>query len=74
MKRELSAAGLVGWKKFWDGWLICPDCAAKLLAQRSADEWPVPADYCRPIEQGARCTKCGTTPEALAAINARTVA
>lgn len=67
MKRDLSDAERAGWRKYWDGWSICPPCIAKVLEGSAKDEWPVPANYCRPIERTSRCSRCGTTPEAMIA-------
>lgn len=62
MNRELSDAELAGWRKYWDGWAICPICIPKVLEGSTKSEWPVPANYCRPIELTTRCSRCGTTP------------
>lgn len=56
----LSAAEEAGWRRFWDGWVICPPCQAKHVAAvlQPPREWPVPAIYDRPIADDAKCSHC----------------
>jgi hypothetical protein len=62
--RLLSTAEALGWRRFWDGWIICRPC------QGGAD-WRVPAHYDTPIGEAVRpddmfpeqrCIKCCALP------------
>lgn len=63
--RALSLAEQEGWRRFWDGWKICPPCVAKFLATHRQAEWDVPANYDHPIPDDAHCSGCRITPAAL---------
>jgi hypothetical protein len=78
--RELSPAEEQGWRRFWDGWIICPLCIEKKLARDKAwhvsrnenynETWGVPADYDTPIgeadaEYDSGCCRCGEKPPLL---------
>lgn len=76
MRRELSLAEEQGWRSFWDGFTICPDCKKAKLdsgyyrrSDRSEDGWGVPPDYDTPIgenredyPQAGRCLHCRALP------------
>jgi hypothetical protein len=57
--RALSPAEEEGWRRYWDGYIICPKCKeAKIKANikyykshnlNYYSQWPVPADYDTPI-------------------------
>lgn len=74
--RELSPAEEEGWRRFWDGWIICPPCIEEHLSshretfKNTQTEWPVPANYDTPIGEADReydssCMKCGKLPPLL---------
>lgn len=56
--RDLSPAVQLGWRRFWDGWIICPACKDKYLDLIEKTAWDVPPDYDRPIKAGDKCMKC----------------
>jgi hypothetical protein len=56
---RLSAAEEAGWRRYWDGWVICPGCIAKM--HYTPDTWRVPPTYDTPIRPPERCANCGTT-------------
>lgn len=80
MTRDLSPAEDQGWRRFWDGWIICPPCIETKLAEDKAwhiarreaynETWGVPADYDTPIgeahlEYDSGCCRCGAKPPLL---------
>lgn len=75
--RALSLAEEQGWRRFWDGWIICSPCIEEHQRQHKAffkeeshrgwPAWPVPADYDTPIGEASAkydsgCMKCGKKP------------
>lgn len=53
---KLSAAEEAGWRRYWDGWVICPRCIARM--HQTVDTWRVPPTYDNPIEPPERCADC----------------
>lgn len=63
--RALSRAEEMGWRRFWDGWVICPPCMAGrgwIGGPYTPQTWRVPAHYDTPIKPTDRCSRCGLTP------------
>ena len=60
--RVLSTAEQAGWRRFWDGWCICPPCQVDHGAGYTPETWRVPANYDTPIKATDRCMKCRRTP------------
>lgn len=58
--RDLSEPERMGWRQFWDGWDICPDCVVRKVG--SIDKWPVPANYGMSVKMDAKCSRCGCSP------------
>jgi len=54
--RPLSDAEQRGWRRFWDGWVICPACIA--VKDLTPETWAVPANYDTPIKPDEACMKC----------------
>lgn len=58
MNREPSFAETQGWRRFFDGWVICPPCQRKQVGEDR--EWPVAATYDKAIAQNDKCCRCGS--------------
>lgn len=59
MKRELSLMEQAGWRRYWDGWIACPECVAA-FEKKAGRPWSVPATYDTPIVEDIdqRCAQC----------------
>ena len=55
---KLSAAERIGWRRYFDGWVICPSCMADM--HQTPNTWQVPPTYDRPINAPEKCADCGT--------------
>jgi hypothetical protein len=68
--RALSLPELAGWRRFWDGWVICPPCMAGrgfIGGPYTPASWQVPAHYDTPIKTTDTCSRCRESFDARAA-------